>query len=93
MLRGHHVAPRLVLEVKVKLHAIAQAAHGVQVEELLKVIVGGRVHAVVMVVDLVVVPCCRVHHGQNKLKVGGGGGRADHAAPRGALRRIHTDSW
>lgn len=61
----HHVVPSLLLKVKVELHTIAQATHVVQVEELLKVIVGCRVHAVVVVLlDWVVVPCCRVHHGR-----------------------------
>lgn len=66
---GHHRASSLLLEIEIELHAIPKRIHGVHVEELLKVIVDVGVHGVMtlLLVDLlvvVVVPCCRVHHGR-----------------------------
>lgn len=53
----HHMGVILILKVEIKLQAIAQISDAIHVEELLKVIVGAMVHAMV-----VVVPSCRVHH-------------------------------
>lgn len=53
-----HIPSILVLKVEVEVQTIAKIANTIHIEELLKVVLRARVHAVILVV-----PCCRVHHG------------------------------
>lgn len=58
----HHVLVAIgVLKAKVKMQPIAEVAHAVHVKELLEIIVGTMMHAVVLVV-----PACGVHHDRSR---------------------------
>lgn len=54
----HHIPTTLVLEIEVEVQPVAKVAHAIHVEELLEVILGTMMHRVILIV-----PCCRVHHG------------------------------
>lgn len=54
----HHVSAILILEVKVEVQPVTKVADAIHVEKLLEVIFLAMMHGVILIV-----PCCRVHHG------------------------------